>query len=425
MKLKLPLLIVSIVAVIWVIFFYTHKAEPIASITQPSSATSPIENNHWLSPTASTINPATVESTANEISNSGKLEQRIASTETSVLSIEETEFGSVNVIWKDPARNILQELKHPDPGNRITAIQRLHVLDQTDAIRILKEVLAHDADAYVRGEAVRELVSIGGKEALAAMTYALGDTDTTVRYQVVLALSAAGSEAIHLLGQVLFGDPDPELRRQAVEAIAIQYSPAAQALLAVAAKDPDESVRQQAQLWILEPEWETSPAGDHDSTLGSVAGFAPDDQFLEQLRYLDPEDRIAAIQHLYGLDQNDAVRILSKVLTTVEDAHIRREAVMALASIGGEEAFFAIEEALSDEDTAVRYQAIQALGNSGSKSIHVLGQVLFSEQDPKLRRHAVELIASQDGPATQALLAVAAQDKDESVRLVASQFSHQ
>lgn len=382
-------------------------------------------NSDRLTPTPSVIIRPAVEAVANEIRAPGKAKQRSTGVEKPHRSIAGDEFWSEMVMWKDPTSDILQELRHSDLGNRIAAIQRLHGHDQVEAVRILKAVLSQDEDAYVRGEAIRMLVSIGGEEAFTAMTTALGDTETTVRYQVIEALGEAGSKAIHLLGQVLFGDPDPELRHYAVELIATQDGAAAQALLAAAAQDPDDGVRQQAQLWVREPEWETATAGDNDPTLGSAIVFAPDDQGLEQLWYLDPEDRIAAIQQVYGLDQKDAVRILSQVLSTDEDAHVRSEAISVLASIGEEEAFTALTTALGDTDTTVRYQVIEALGEAGSEAIHLLGQVLFSDPDPQRRRQAVEVIATQDGPAAQALLAVAAQDLDETVRLAASQFLHQ
>jgi len=427
MRPKLQLCIITITAISWAIFTYLANHNPNTSVAQPVNKATPAISNNQPAHDPSVTTQHTAISDTDKISSPGTMEQTNPGTNKPVTALTDAgdNSGPESAIEIDSVNGILKKLRHPDPGDRITAIQQLNKLDKEEAVHFLGKVLSHDEDAYVRREAAMALAHIGGKEALAALTVALGDADNTVRHQVIQALGKTEGDVIPLLGQVMFSDADPELQRQAIKLIAIQDNPAAQALLMAAAQHSDENIKQEALLWIRESENRATATEINNPTQKPVTRFTGDNQTPEAFRDLDPEGRIAAIQQLHGVDQKEAVQILNKVLSWDEDAHVRSEAITALTNIGGEEALAAMTTALGDKDTAVRSQVIQSLGNTGSNAIPILGQIILSDPNPELRRQAVDLLAAQDNPAARALLETATQDADESVRLKAKQLAHQ
>lgn len=126
----------------------------------------------------------------------------------------------------------------------------------------------------------------------------------------------------------------------------------------------------------------------------------------------NPEERIAAIQEAYGLDYDDAVRVLREVLIRERNGVVQQEAATVLAAIAGETAVAAVTTALVDMDVAVRRQAIETLGDIASHSLHLLGQVLLGDPEPELRLLALRSLAAEGSPAALALLATAMDDAD-------------
>ncbi len=97
-------------------------------------------------------------------------------------------------------------------------------------------------------QSVIELKRIGSKEALAAMTIALGDTDGQLRKFTVESIKSMENEdAWQIIGQTFLGDKDIEVRKTALEYFFNQSTEISQAILNTAIKDKDPQIRAMAK----------------------------------------------------------------------------------------------------------------------------------------------------------------------------------
>jgi HEAT repeat protein len=118
---------------------------------------------------------------------------------------------------------------------------------QPGALASLTGLLSGDADPVVRARAAAALGTIGGPEAAAALTAALGDQDASVRVSAVSSLGRMREEgAVGSVVQILAGDRDASVRRAAIWALSSLQSEDAHRAIEAAAADPDWSVRRAA-----------------------------------------------------------------------------------------------------------------------------------------------------------------------------------
>lgn len=144
-----------------------------------------------------------------------------------------------------------------------------------------------------------------------------------------------------------------------------------------------------------------------------------------QLTDSEPDMRIAAIQQLYGFEQERAITVLGDILDHDQDPAVRSEALRALTNIGGQTAFAAVTAGLGDELPRVRREVMQALVSlEPAQAVQYLGQVVIGDPDPGLREDAVEILSRQHHPAARALLRAATDDPDEHVRQAARASLH-
>src|SRR5207245_7133308 len=143
-----------------------------------------------------------------------------------------------------------------DDGVRVAALNGLLQMDATNALPILKKVLAkRDAcSAGLRRKAVF-IVSQkhGGETEDILLDVARNDPDSEVRQQAVFWLSQVGSDrAVTALDSILRGATDPELQDKAIFALSqIHQGRAGQILRDYAANEhaPDEA-REKAISWL-------------------------------------------------------------------------------------------------------------------------------------------------------------------------------
>lgn len=115
---------------------------------------------------------------------------------------------------------------------RFDAMQRIHELDEDQAVGVLTHLLQWDEDPAVRTEALFELETYSDEAADQAIAIALGDRSPELRHEALLALWAAENPDRHLVAaQLLQSDPDPALRGEAVRLLREDSDPRARLFL--------------------------------------------------------------------------------------------------------------------------------------------------------------------------------------------------
>ena len=137
------------------------------------------------------------------------------------------------------------------PGTRwireIRTLTEEAVRGSEAAVADLGDIIASDADAAVRHQAVAALGQLKGPEIEEVLTDALADVDTSVRVRAVRGLRGAGTDtAVQSLTEVLAGDPDPQVRLAAVRALTSLPGTVTAQGLEKALSDPDAVVRETA-----------------------------------------------------------------------------------------------------------------------------------------------------------------------------------
>ena len=252
-----------------------------------------------------------------------------------------------------------------------------------------------DNDALVRLQAIIELAMIDNEETIEVLVNALDDEDNNVRAEIINALGNSQTDTEHLLGQIIFSDEEAFLRCQAVRLLAARGTPAAQSLVIAAKNNSDEQVREEAEYWIDSLAWDMDMKVERN----------PRTFFSNDISY---EKKIFIIQQTivqYGQEQ--AVGVFREVLMQEDDAGVKLQAIIELATINDYQAEIALATALGDKDSKVRYQAIEALGAYGSKATNILGQAMFSDSEPENRRRSYELLIQQDNEIAQVLILAA------------------
>jgi hypothetical protein len=141
-----------------------------------------------------------------------------------------------------------------DPKQRAAHLREVRQLirqarqKQPGAVNSLIALLSSDPDPTIRRTAASALGSIGGPEAVAALTTALNDQEASVRVSALTALGRRREEsAVPSLAQVAARDSEASVRRAAVWALSSLRSDEARRAIEGAASDPDSSVRRAAQ----------------------------------------------------------------------------------------------------------------------------------------------------------------------------------
>lgn len=127
----------------------------------------------------------------------------------------------------------------------------------------------------------------------------------------------------------------------------------------------------------------------------------------------DPERRIMALAEQRDMQ---TVSVLESIVQGGAGPAERREAVYALADVGGETNAATIADALRDPDDGVRLAAIDVLSTmDGEVSAGLLTGAL-NDADPRIRLAAVDAFGDMEGPTAAMALQQALADPDARVR---------
>ena len=210
---------------------------------------------------------------------------------------------------------LIDRLQGQDPVGRENAALALGLIESSQALESLSDVVRQDVTAPVRARAAWAIGMIEDFEGVDPLSSALEDASAGVREQAAWGLGMIESRSgVEGLIPVLLEDPSPEVREQAAWALGMIESSAGVAGLAVAIGDEDAEVRERAA-WAL----------------GMI-------------------------------ESRSAVDGLIPVLLEDPSPEVREQAAWALGMIEDPAAAEALVEALEDEDPSVRRRTMWALG---------------------------------------------------------------
>lgn len=133
----------------------------------------------------------------------------------------------------------------------------------------------------------------------------------------------------------------------------------------------------------------------------------------------NPERRVMALAEQ---PDESTVPALEAIVQDGTDPAARREAIYALADMGGEANAAAIADALRDPDDGVRLAAIDVLSTmDGDVSAGLLTGAL-NDADPRVRLAAVDAFGDMDGATAAMVLQQALSDPDARVREAATEL---
>jgi HEAT repeat protein len=284
--------------------------------------------------------------------------------------------------------------KDVDPSARGAAILALGVVRDPDDVALIADALADDATAD-RAEAALRLY---GQEAVEPLLVAgrtgapsLRGATISMLPQLALGTGATGPREAEGLAAVrdALSDPSSDVVAPALKSLAIVGGASDLAAVARHVASPDPKVAGAAHGALL------AIAARHlDAARAAATGIDPrSDAALTATIVLD------ALARAHATKPEDAEFLASAL--THREAAVRRGAIEALASIGGEDAAVAVTLSLADEEPVVAHAAIRALGRLGRAE--QLAALAVSTRDPI--RLASVLRALKDADPTRAFAA--------------------
>ncbi len=238
-----------------------------------------------------------------------------------------------------------------DPALRGAAVLALGLVRDPDDVPLIADALADDAVAD-RAEAAIHLFGHDAVEPLLVAGRTAAPPLRGATLSMLPALAPSESEPLAAVRDAL-SDPSPEVVAPALKSLAIVGGPDDLAAVArhVAHPDPKVAAVAQAALHAI--------ASRHlEAARAMVTGTDPqsDDARIAAI-VIDALARVDA-------DEPEDTELLTSALTH-RDAAVRRAAIEALASVGGDAAAQAVTFSLADEESAVALAAIRALGRLG------------------------------------------------------------
>jgi HEAT repeat protein len=328
--------------------------------------------------------------------------------------------------------------------------------DAGPAAADLQRLLREDRRPEVRREAALALGAIGPSAAPAVpvLLHAMSETDYGVRMAAVFALGRIGPEAKAAepaLRKLQGTSAPPLLRILAISTLARirpddkTLAQKAVVALADALRSKDASVRAAGVRALAElrsdPEFlasamsriiEEGPAESRNDALAVLMGLGEPavPALVKALRFRELQPIVAAVLGRIGTPAKAAVPALIDVAAKGGSPVARRQALLALASMGpaARAVVPAATQALRDPDALVRYSACYALGKMGVTALEArpaLEQEL-ENKDPHLALAAAWALARIDPDCTHTppralpLLVKGLADADPMVRLEAA-----
>ena len=238
-----------------------------------------------------------------------------------------------------------------DAGARGAAVLALGLVRDPDDVALIADALADDAVAD-RAEAALRLF---GAEAVEPLLVVGRSGAPSLRGATISMLPQLASRVPPPLAAVreALSDPSPDVVAPALKSLAIVGGPSDLVAVARHVASPDPKVAGAAHAALL------AIAARHlDAARAAAMGIDPrGDAALTATIVLEALARAGATKPA------DAAFLASAL--THREAAVRRSAVEALASIGGDDAAVAVALSLADEEPVVANAAIRALGRLG------------------------------------------------------------
>lgn len=302
----------------------------------------------------------------------------------------------------EAGRYLADALHDPVPRVREAAVASLSGMDLTSLTGRLTPEL-RSPDPRVRAAVAALLGKARAPEAVASLVQALADPEEEVRVNALQGIAGLGQLARKHQGALTARTTDPSRRvREAAEAaleeLRTTWSEAADATDALR---PGPLSGAAADALV-----EATIAGDPDLLL----------------RALETRESAQSLaRYLGGPGGEKLSAVLAALRQTPERDQVRagRALARALLSTGGSEAYLAQLKAL---DSEVRLMAVEIAGRMETgEAVAALLDVLAHDPVPELRTHAASLLGNVEGEtARAALLRAQSEDQNEIVRLVAS-----
>lgn len=260
--------------------------------------------------------------------------------------------------------------KDPDVQVRITAIQTIAFLKNTEQVPVLLDAL-NDRDQKVRKYAALALSGLKVKEAAEPLIRYLKEAEQTDP-SLINAIANYGQEIVPKITPLL-KDKSKHIRRSGAQVLGVIGSTGTVNALIAALKDPEPEVRAAAAQALGKiPDKRSVPAlvkavSDRSEPVKQEAGFALLSLGGKTIAYLnallkseDPEERQRAVTALSHMGDDKSLKLMSAALQD-SDPEVRLHAAQGLAAFGprGGELLIA---ALNDPDLNVRRAALFSLG---------------------------------------------------------------
>jgi HEAT repeat protein len=298
---------------------------------------------------------------------------------------------------------LAQALGHESSCVRRAAATMLGHSDQPEAVRYLRSALG-GGDARRSEAAALGLADAEDPAAFHDLSRALRDPNTAVARMAAYALGELeDARAVKPLGELL-RSPDPETRAAAASALGEIEDIRATDRLNGLVRDADYRVRLAAIEALGEIE-------DHRST-GVLTQALKDKQ---------TDVRRAAAEALGEVENPKAADALAQSLDD-PDVVVRRLAAQALGELDDlQRAPPRLIAALADRDAELRVIAAMSLGEIGDSSAVPSLSRAYTGAEPRLRFAVVHALSEMEDRRGDAVLAIAAREKDTTIRRVAAE----
>jgi HEAT repeat protein len=282
------------------------------------------------------------------------------------------------------------------------------------------------ADGPAKLQAIDSLALLGAKaaESIPALTEALQSTDAAVRAHAAQALGAMGEAAKPAVPDLikLTSDPDPAVRREALEAMGwIHPEPKMSLPLLIKLIESSDPESRHAAISTLTDQGKVAVPFLVESLKNEKAaywaclvlghmGSDAQEAVPALTKLLDdkhPEVRREAILAIAEIGGNDAVQATPQIVKALDDPHTKTAAIFALALLGKapEEADAAIRKEIGSDDPVLSVVSLWALARLHPDDKKFLAEATdklcaaLKSQEPRARKAAARALGSlKPGP---------------------------
>ena len=261
--------------------------------------------------------------------------------------------------------------------------------DRAGALRLLKTVLRHDPDRFVRGSAALALGQLGGPDAIALLVETAASTDEPSVRGSALGAIATSRDPRAVTGLVnLFrlprGQDDDAAQFGARQALLKIGAPGVPQLLQ-ALNDSSTNVRKQVVAVL--GEMALGGSQHHAEAVRALAAVLRHDP--------DREVRVFAARALGQLGGPDAIAVLVEKMTSTDEAYVRGAALFAIETSRDPSAIQSVVNVFrlnhGRDDAEAQIEASQALVKIGPSGVPQLLQAL-NDPSANVRRAVVDVL---------------------------------